>query len=252
MIIPGLGIAAGLLASSSSAVVSVNPVNISNKSITKVKTDGTSASASFTFKTDRTVINQDGGTVDSSWLDTGNSPSDYQIRVTKASGDTPGGSSLGTWLSLSSNRTWSLFDGAGVAGTKTCKLTIEIRDAASPNTIRDTATYTLTADSQTSGGTGTATFTPAPGTYSVTDNIDVGEAYFSVAASSSVAWIWSATSTAGLTPSLTSGASGTGINFDLTGGLHADRSTTITLTVGANSWTIHMTASSLDLGPGGP
>lgn len=170
--IPGvIGITAGLLATT--ADVAVNPVGINNETISKTNTDGTAATASFTFKTDRTVTDQDGGSVDPKWLDDGYSASDYQIRVTKVSGTTPSGASLGTWLGLSSNRTWSLTDSAGAAGSKSCTLTVEIRDAAAPNTIRDTATYTLEADSQAGGGGGAVDW----------DDIDVTRSTSSISAS---------------------------------------------------------------------
>lgn len=150
--LPGLGVIAGLVGASAEGTA-VNPVNINNETASKVKTDGTAATASFTFRTDRTVKDQDNANLDASWLDSGYSAADYQIRVTKVSGTTPVGT-LNSWLALSSNRTWSLTDDAGAAGSKSCVLTVEIRDAAAPNTIRDTATYTLEADSQASGGGG--------------------------------------------------------------------------------------------------
>jgi hypothetical protein len=232
------------MAATAGAGTGVNPINISAKSVSKTTTNGTAATSSFTFRTDRTVKNQDGATLQT-WLDAGYSPADYQIRATLVSGNAPTGSSLGTWLSLSTNRTWSLTDPAGSSGSKTCKVKLEIRDAGGDNTIRDTATYTMSADSQASGGTGGVTFTPAPGDYSVDDNVDIGEAYFQITASGSVVWNWSPT-TIGLNASLASGSSGTSIDFDLNGALHADRSVTVTVTVGTNTWKITMTASALD------
>jgi hypothetical protein len=149
--LPGISAmkATGLLNSTvaGEVVAPTNPVTINNETASKTDVDGNAATASFTFKTDRSVVDQDGAVLDAKWLDAGNSVSSYQIRATKISGATPVGT-LDTWLSLSSNRTWSLTDAAGATGTKTCKLTIEIRDAAAPNTLRDSATYTLVADSQ--------------------------------------------------------------------------------------------------------
>lgn len=149
--LPGVGIAvAGLLASAAAAAPEVNPVNINNETISDVTSDGTTATASFTFRTDRSVKDHDGVNVDATWLQSGYSAADYQIRVTKTSGTNPTGDSLGTWLSLSSNRTWSL--ARSTDGSSSATLTVEIRDAAAPNTVRDSATYTLTAEKQASGG----------------------------------------------------------------------------------------------------
>lgn len=126
----------------------VNPVHIENENISDTTTDNSTATASFTFRTDRTVQNHDGTTIDTSWLDADRNPADFEIRVTKNSGSNPAGLLLNTWYALSSNRTWSLSQGSGAAGEETCQLTVEIREITVPGTILDTATYTLTADSQ--------------------------------------------------------------------------------------------------------
>lgn len=151
--LPGMT-AAGLMAGAASASAG-NPVTLTNKIVSQTNTDGSAATASFTFRTDRTVKNQANTNI-LTWLDATASPSSYQIRATLISGSTPSGASLNTWLGLSTNRQWTLTDAAGAAGSKTCKLTIEIRDAASPNTLRASATFTLKADSQSAGGGGSA------------------------------------------------------------------------------------------------
>jgi hypothetical protein len=124
---------------------SINPVNISDDTASKDAPGAATAVASVTFGTDRRVRDQD-SVILQTWLASGYSSSNYQIQATKLSGSAPTGT-LGSWLSLSANRTWSISETGGVAGTTTCKLKIEIRDAALPNTIRDTATFTITADS---------------------------------------------------------------------------------------------------------
>lgn len=228
---PGIsGIALLLAATAGSSVV--NPVNISNETATKTKTDGTAATASFTFNTDRTVKDQDGANLDAQWITSGYTVGNYSIRVTVNSGTTPVGT-LNTWLALSSARTWSLTDAAGAAGTKTCSLKVEIKENAT-GTILDTATYTLTADSSTGGAT---TYNPVAGTYNPADYDSVS---FSVTASSSSVWTWSSS---GAAPSsnIASGGSGTTITFTLTATL-LDKACTITLQSGGKTWTINMDA----------
>ena len=67
---------------------------------------------------------------------------DYEIRATLLSGTTPTSGTLGTWLSLSSNRSWSMV--RSTDGTSSCSLTIEIRDTAT-STVQGTATWSLSA-----------------------------------------------------------------------------------------------------------
>lgn len=68
---------------------------------------------------------------------------DYEIRVTLDSGDTPGSGNitLSTWEALTSNQSIGL-QNPDAATTKSCTLTVEIRDAAT-QTIQDTQVYTL-------------------------------------------------------------------------------------------------------------
>ena len=63
---------------------------------------------------------------------------DYEARATLVSGSSPTGT-LGSWLALSSDRTWSI---TSTSGYDTCTLTIEIRSAAS-QAVLDTATIIL-------------------------------------------------------------------------------------------------------------
>lgn len=76
------------------------------------------------------------------WISAPALAGDYEVRVT-ATGDTPTGSALGTWLALSSTRSWELIASPG--GTLTATLTVEIRDTATA-TVRDTATVTMTSE----------------------------------------------------------------------------------------------------------
>lgn len=92
----------------------------------------------------------------------------------------------------------------------------------------------------TGGGGTTATFNPAPGTYTRDDG-GSGSVSFQITASQSVAWSWSTT---GNVPNsnVTNGGSAASITFTLVGGAK-DKSCTITLTVGTNHWTINLSAA---------
>lgn len=76
------------------------------------------------------------------WL-LGGSAADYETRATLVSGVITSGT-LSTWLSLSTTEKWSVFATAG--GSQSAVLTIEIRLAASPFTVLDSATITITAN----------------------------------------------------------------------------------------------------------
>ena len=67
----------------------------------------------------------------------------YEVRATVNSGTTPGGSATGSWLNLGTTRSWTLT--ATIGTTRTCDLTIEIRDATSLSVLA-TASVTLTSD----------------------------------------------------------------------------------------------------------
>lgn len=82
------------------------------------------------------------------WLGGGNA-SDYEVRVTKTSGPSfgAGSSATDTWLSLAASNvyTWQTAPRT-VEGLTTIVFTIEIRMAASPNTVLATASITLSAE----------------------------------------------------------------------------------------------------------
>jgi len=76
------------------------------------------------------------------WLLSG-SPSSYEVRVTDTFGTLTSGSATSTWLPLDTTRSWGLevTSSDGI----TSSLTVEIRLAASPFTVLDTATVELNA-----------------------------------------------------------------------------------------------------------
>jgi hypothetical protein len=77
-------------------------------------------------------------TVIEQWLRSGRA---NQVEVfASASGSTPTGSALGTWLSLATAQSWGLST-TGV--NKLCTLTLQFRKAGTTTPILDTATITL-------------------------------------------------------------------------------------------------------------
>ena len=77
------------------------------------------------------------------WLIGSGVSSDYQIRFTKTAGINPSGSSVGVWLLISTNIQWLVTSNAGqVFSTGT----IEIREAAVPNTVLASKQVTISAE----------------------------------------------------------------------------------------------------------
>ena len=70
----------------------------------------------------------------------GAAPGSYECRATLNSGVTPSGT-LGSWLALTSTRTWGLVQ--STIGSTTCVLTVEIRRGT---TVLATSTVTLNAE----------------------------------------------------------------------------------------------------------
>lgn len=89
-------------------------------------TTGSAASASFSLESDGDIITalSSGSTDQGDWLNPKSAaPGAYEARATLDSGDTPSGT-LGSWVALSSTRTWGLSQ-VGI-GAKSCVLTIEV------------------------------------------------------------------------------------------------------------------------------
>lgn len=105
---------------------------------------GAPATASITFESDGDIITVGSFTVDAGdWISPKSAaPGSYEIRATLNSGDTPTGT-LGSWLALSSNRTWTLTKPGTLLGIRECELTIEIGFGG---TVLDSTIVTLTAE----------------------------------------------------------------------------------------------------------
>lgn len=123
------------------------PVSINDATVSHTVNNSGTAQAGYVIDSDGQVYRNVGGTLTAidTWLDSGLN-SDFEVRATLASGDTPTGT-LNTWQACSSDRSWSVSATGGGGAVKSCVLTIELRDAASPNTVRDSASITLTATS---------------------------------------------------------------------------------------------------------
>lgn len=119
-------------------------VQLQNASIDDITTLPTNASASYSL-TALGVANETtvtGGTVQigNNWLTGSTNGSAYEVFATLTSGTLSTGTT-GSWLSLSTNRTWSR---ASTGGLQSATLTIQIRDVATL-TVQATATISLSA-----------------------------------------------------------------------------------------------------------
>ena len=119
-------------------------VSIEDDACGDLQIDPGIAVATLAFRANGTF--EGGGNVQNftgNWITpTGAAGSNYEIRATVSSGDTPAGT-IGTWESLGADREWDQTFG-GMAGEATCELLIEIRRASS-GVVLDSATYTMTA-----------------------------------------------------------------------------------------------------------
>lgn len=78
------------------------------------------------------------------WKTGSGAAADYEARWTTISGSLSSGTA-GTWLGLGTDRVWTRTRTADGIGSDTVVGTVEIREAAAPNTVLATATITLTA-----------------------------------------------------------------------------------------------------------
>lgn len=76
------------------------------------------------------------------WCTPTSAAGDYEARVTVNSGSLSSGTT-GTWLALSTSRTWSVVQSG--AGSSSCNFTVEIRRTGT-TTVLDSATIDLVAD----------------------------------------------------------------------------------------------------------
>jgi len=127
-------------------------VALSNRNVSDYVLDG-GASAAINFMSDGTLIwttNGNGsGNVANEWMRNGTA-SNYELLVT-TTGGTVGTGTVGTWLNLGTTRTYSR--NRAVAGQTWWTFTAQIR-AVGTTTVLATATISLSAERQNSGGGG--------------------------------------------------------------------------------------------------
>lgn len=106
-----------------------------------------SASVLLTYESDGTIstfLTQGSDNADAlgNWIDPlSSAPGNYEIKATLSSGTLTSGVT-GTWLALTSDRSWSV--SRSTTGTTSATLTIEIRDDGGPTL--DSGTVTISAE----------------------------------------------------------------------------------------------------------
>ncbi len=113
-------------------------VNLNAETISDEQVNPADALAQIEFDTAGTV---NGPSSPYAWLTNGTA-SNYEVKATITAGTFSTGTS-GSWLALSSARSWTVARTS--LGSKSCTATFEIRAIADPSTILDTASITLTA-----------------------------------------------------------------------------------------------------------
>lgn len=116
-------------------------VSITAQTFARVGTGSSSTTGSYTLDSDGNVYKH-GPALLETWLVSG-AAGDYEVMATLQSGSSPTAGTMGSWLALSSDRTWSLTVGAGTEDHTT--FLVEIR-RASDGMILDSATITINVD----------------------------------------------------------------------------------------------------------
>lgn len=132
---------------SSDDLLGLTDVNVSAPN-GNVSSAATTASASFSLLSDgNTTASRSGSGTNTVNGDDWYTPitsgvgSGYSVRVTKTAGATNPSGTLGSWLVLSSTRTWTL---TSTFGVKSCTLLVEIRQGT--GAVIASGTVTLTAE----------------------------------------------------------------------------------------------------------
>lgn len=117
-------------------------VTINNGTVSNVQV-GASSTASITFNSNGTVSSVgNAGTYTTDWIDpTSAAPDDYEIRATISSGTMTSGT-FGSWLALTSNRTWSKTQ--FTVGSSSAQVLFEIRKGS--GSVLDSGTITFNVE----------------------------------------------------------------------------------------------------------
>ena len=105
-------------------------IGLSGVSVVSIGSGG--QTATYTLESDGDVVTAttSGGSVDAGdWIDPkASAPSDYEVQATLNAGTlTFGSSATGSWLALTSNRSWSITQIVNSGSSNAADLTIEIR-----------------------------------------------------------------------------------------------------------------------------
>ena len=130
------------------AAAAGDTITVNNGTITDIDfVSPFSASVLLTYESDGTIstfLTQGSDNADSlgNWIDPlSSAPGTYEIKATLNSGSLSSGTT-GTWLALTSDRSWSV--SRSTTGTTTANLTIEIRDNGGPTL--DSGTVIISAE----------------------------------------------------------------------------------------------------------
>lgn len=114
--------------------------------VTDVRIDPVNSTASISVNSSGTIVGSgNASSFTHNWINGSFNPADYEVMLTVVSGSTPSGAAVGSWLSLSSNRTWSLNQTS--FGIKSGTYTIQIRHiSGSPSTSSAAGGYSMDAE----------------------------------------------------------------------------------------------------------
>jgi hypothetical protein len=146
----------------------------------------------------------------------------------------------GAITAVSASSATSKFKATGMANgeSRTATMTCTVTDTTTGATATDTCSVTIT------NTTSSVTYSPVAGTYYSTDSLGVGAGdQYTITASLSEAWTWSASPPTGVSANIASGGTGTTLTLTLTAAAASDRSSTVTVTSSGQTWTINMSAS---------
>ena len=117
-------------------------VTLNNGTVSNVQV-GASSTASITFNSNGTVSSVGNvATYTTDWIDpTSAAPDDYEIRATISSGTMTSGT-FGSWLALTSNRTWSKTQ--FTVGSSSAQVLFEIRKGS--GSVLDSGTITFNVE----------------------------------------------------------------------------------------------------------
>ena len=130
----------GIIATLNAAV---EIINISNATPYGTAVSPTNATATYSLESDGDIVHGNGaGTDQGDWIAPKRNFGNYEVRATETGGTVTTGT-VGSWLALSSTRSWTKTRTSDSPGTDSVTLTVEIRKGA---VILDTATITIEAE----------------------------------------------------------------------------------------------------------